>query len=93
MNSDIDEYLKTRKQGPPFLAELKQRVLLSQGEAIQQLQTNTSPSQQMAHTARMDIFLVGCALTITLMGDLDTENGNKNFFVFFVFLFFLLIRK
>ncbi|XP_026438629.1 CCR4-NOT transcription complex subunit 1-like [Papaver somniferum] len=33
MKGDIDEYLKTRQQGPSFLAELKQRVLLSQGEA------------------------------------------------------------
>ncbi|KAI3986448.1 hypothetical protein MKX01_037730 [Papaver californicum] len=32
MKSDIDEYLKTRQQGPSFLTELKQRVLLSQGE-------------------------------------------------------------
>ncbi|KAI3965367.1 hypothetical protein MKX01_042848 [Papaver californicum] len=98
MKSDIDEYLKTRQQGPSFLAELKQRVLLSQGEvalagtrynvplmnslvlyvgmqAIQQLQTKTPPSPQMAHTAPMDIFLVGSAMDIfqTLIGDLDTE--------------------
>ncbi|KAI3844272.1 hypothetical protein MKW92_023019 [Papaver armeniacum] len=32
MKSDIDEYLKTRQQGPSFLTGLKQRVLLSQGE-------------------------------------------------------------
>ncbi|XP_010258903.1 PREDICTED: CCR4-NOT transcription complex subunit 1 isoform X3 [Nelumbo nucifera] len=35
MKGDIDEYLKTRQQGSSFLAELKQRLLLSQGEAAQ----------------------------------------------------------
>ncbi|KAJ6686075.1 CCR4-NOT TRANSCRIPTION COMPLEX [Salix purpurea] len=33
MKTDVDEYLKTRQQGSSFLAELKQRLLLSPGEA------------------------------------------------------------
>ncbi|XP_058085160.1 uncharacterized protein LOC131232729 isoform X2 [Magnolia sinica] len=33
IKADIDEYLKTRQQGSPFLTELKQRLLLPQGEA------------------------------------------------------------
>ncbi|PIA29475.1 hypothetical protein AQUCO_06000080v1 [Aquilegia coerulea] len=97
---DIDEYLKTRQQGSPFLAEMKQRLLLSHAEvkqagtcynvplinslvlyvgmqAIQQLQTKTSPPHpsEMTHTAPMDIFLVGAAMDIfqQLIIDLDTE--------------------
>ncbi|XP_031259158.1 CCR4-NOT transcription complex subunit 1-like [Pistacia vera] len=35
MKSDVDEYLKTRHQGSPFLSELKQGLLLSQNEAAQ----------------------------------------------------------
>ncbi|PIA50222.1 hypothetical protein AQUCO_01300751v1 [Aquilegia coerulea] len=100
MKVDIDEYLKTRQQGSPFLAEMKQRLLLSQVEAsqagtsynvplinslvlyvgmqaIQQLQTKTSPSNasEMTHTAPMDIFLVGAAMDIfkKLIAELDTE--------------------
>ncbi|XP_020538535.1 CCR4-NOT transcription complex subunit 1 isoform X2 [Jatropha curcas] len=33
MKADVDEYLKTRQQGSSFLTELKQRLLLSPGEA------------------------------------------------------------
>uniref|UniRef100_A0A6N2L7C3 CCR4-NOT transcription complex subunit 1 n=1 Tax=Salix viminalis TaxID=40686 RepID=A0A6N2L7C3_SALVM len=33
MKTDVDEYLKTRQQGSSFLAELKQRLLLSPSEA------------------------------------------------------------
>ncbi|KAF5204452.1 Ccr4-not transcription complex subunit [Thalictrum thalictroides] len=100
MKVDIDEYLKTRQQGSPFLAEMKQRLRLSQAEAnqagtsynvplinslvlyvgmqaIQQLQTKTSPpnASEMTHTAPMDIFLVGAAMDIfkKLIADLDTE--------------------
>ncbi|KAF5180416.1 Ccr4-not transcription complex subunit [Thalictrum thalictroides] len=100
MKVDIDEYLKTRQQGSPFLVEMKQRLLLSHAEAkqagtsyniplinslvlyvgmqaIQQLQTKTSPPHpsEMAHTAPMDIFLVGAAMDIfqQLIKDLDTE--------------------
>ncbi|KAF9613129.1 hypothetical protein IFM89_005608 [Coptis chinensis] len=35
MKTDIDEYLKTRPQGSPFLAEMKQRLLLPHVEATQ----------------------------------------------------------
>ncbi|KAI3865837.1 hypothetical protein MKX03_035790, partial [Papaver bracteatum] len=34
LKSDIDEYLKTRQQGPSFLTGLKQRMLLPQGEVL-----------------------------------------------------------
>lgn len=33
MKGDVDEYLKTRQQGSPFLTELKQKLLLSPSEA------------------------------------------------------------
>ncbi|KAK4379437.1 hypothetical protein RND71_001299 [Anisodus tanguticus] len=33
MKGDVDEYLKTRQQGSPFLSELKQKLLLSTSEA------------------------------------------------------------
>ncbi|KAI4354776.1 hypothetical protein L6164_003615 [Bauhinia variegata] len=33
MKVDVDEYLKTRQQGSPFLSELKQKLLLSPNEA------------------------------------------------------------
>ncbi|KAK4372034.1 hypothetical protein RND71_007418 [Anisodus tanguticus] len=33
MKGDVDEYLKTRQQGSPFLSELKQKLLLSPSEA------------------------------------------------------------
>ncbi|CAI9101327.1 OLC1v1038621C1 [Oldenlandia corymbosa var. corymbosa] len=33
MKNDIDEYLKTRPQGSPFLSELKQKLLLSPSDA------------------------------------------------------------
>uniref|UniRef100_A0A7C8ZN98 Uncharacterized protein n=1 Tax=Opuntia streptacantha TaxID=393608 RepID=A0A7C8ZN98_OPUST len=33
MKADVDEYLRTRQQGSPFLGELKQRLLLSPKEA------------------------------------------------------------
>ncbi|CAN4125895.1 unnamed protein product [Withania somnifera] len=33
MKGDVDEYLKTRQQGSPFLNELKQKLLLSPSEA------------------------------------------------------------
>ncbi|KAI4356708.1 hypothetical protein L6164_000708 [Bauhinia variegata] len=33
MKADVDEYLKTRQQGSPFLSELKQKLLLSPNEA------------------------------------------------------------
>ncbi|KAK9148278.1 hypothetical protein Scep_007035 [Stephania cephalantha] len=35
IRNDIDEYLKTRNQSSPFLMELKQRLLLPQGEIVQ----------------------------------------------------------
>ncbi|KAK6936303.1 CCR4-NOT transcription complex subunit 1, HEAT repeat [Dillenia turbinata] len=35
MKSDVDEYLKTRHHGSPFLSELKQRLMLPQNEAAQ----------------------------------------------------------
>ncbi|PWA90037.1 transcription regulator [Artemisia annua] len=33
MKTDVDEYLKTRPQGTSFLSDLKQKLLLSPGEA------------------------------------------------------------
>ncbi|KAL8540299.1 hypothetical protein ACS0TY_001775 [Phlomoides rotata] len=33
IKSDVDEYLKTRQQGSPFLTELKQKLLLSPTDA------------------------------------------------------------